>query len=53
MDFDYVKKWIASDPDEETKTELQLLLDSGDQSTIEQLFSSRLSFGTAGLTEEE
>ena len=52
MDFDYVKKWIASDPDEETKTELQLLLDSGDQSTIEQLFSSRLSFGTAGLRAE-
>lgn len=49
MDLEYVKNWITNDPDAETKAELQALVDSSKHDVIEQLFESRLSFGTAGL----
>lgn len=52
MDYEYVKKWIEQDPDEETKASLGKLLEKGDFAKIDELFSSRLSFGTAGLRAE-
>ena len=52
MNLDYVKQWIDQDPDPETKLQLQRMLDAGEIAEIEQLFSSRLSFGTAGLRAE-
>lgn len=52
MDRNYIERWIKSDPDEETRDELQTLLEAQDYTTLEELFSSRLSFGTAGLRAE-
>ena len=42
--------WIAEDPDPETRAELTALLD--DEKALEERFSSRLQFGTAGLRGE-
>ena len=44
-----VEKWIAEDPDSETRHQLQNLLDSGDETTLRSCFSGFLEFGTAGL----
>ena len=52
MNHEYVKKWIEQDPDEETKASLEKLVSNEDFETIDELFSSRLSFGTAGLRAE-
>lgn len=52
MEYEYVKQWIEQDPDEETKASLEELLENKDFETIDELFSSRLSFGTAGLRAE-
>ena len=52
MDKKYIEQWIESDPDGETKAELQALMETEDHKTLEKLFSSRLSFGTAGLRAE-
>ena len=49
MDLNYVRAWLDADPDPETRSELQALLDNDEQQQIENLFSGRLSFGTAGL----
>jgi len=49
------QQWIATDPDEQTRTELQQLVrraESGDQEAVDELadaFDGTLSFGTAGL----
>jgi len=42
------EQWLAAEPDLDVKRELQILLD-GDESELAERFSSRLTFGTAGL----
>lgn len=44
-----VEKWIAEDPDSDTKDLLQRLLDSENESELRSCFSGFLEFGTAGL----
>jgi phosphomannomutase len=41
--------WIATDPDPETRAELQEILDSGDASALEARMGPTLRFGTAGI----
>ena len=42
------ERWLAADPDPETRAELRGLL-SGDPAELNRRFSGRLSFGTAGI----
>lgn len=44
--------WLASDPDPETRAELEQLLEAGDTAELQSRFSSTLKFGTAGLRGE-
>jgi phosphomannomutase len=46
-----VRAWIASDPDPDTREELQALIEGGPAGAAELIdrFSGRLEFGTAGL----
>ena len=44
-----IENWIADDPDPKTAAELQKLLDSNDEVTLNKLFNGFLTFGTAGL----
>jgi phosphomannomutase len=44
-----VRAWIADDPDPQTRSELQRLLDDGDETALAERFSGSLTFGTAGL----
>jgi phosphomannomutase len=44
-----VRAWIAADPDESCRGELQALLDSGDEGELRERFDATLTFGTAGL----
>ncbi|MEE3073162.1 MAG: phospho-sugar mutase [Actinomycetota bacterium] len=44
-----LKRWIAHDPDPVTREHLVNLLNSADARAIENLFNSRIQFGTAGL----
>ncbi|HEY1761722.1 MAG TPA: phospho-sugar mutase [Acidimicrobiales bacterium] len=44
-----VRRWIALDPDERDRAELQALLDANDESELERRFRVPLTFGTAGL----
>lgn len=46
------KNWQDQDPDPETISELQALIDAGDKVGLADRFSQRLSFGTAGLRGE-
>ena len=41
--------WLARDPDPRTREELQHLIDEGMHDELEDRFSQRLEFGTAGL----
>lgn len=41
--------WMAEDPDPATREEVQRLLDLGDETGLEDRFSQRLEFGTAGI----
>ena len=41
--------WLTQDPDPVTREELQALLDADDSAAVEERFSGRLQFGTAGL----
>lgn len=41
--------WLAQDPDPVTRDELQRLIDQNDTAELEDRFSERLQFGTAGL----
>ncbi len=43
------QNWANQDPDNETKQELQALIDSNNTAELEKRFSGRLQFGTAGL----
>ncbi|MCU0662683.1 MAG: phospho-sugar mutase [Myxococcota bacterium] len=49
MDRLVVEAWIARDPDEQTRAELQQLLEAGNDAELEDRFAGRLEFGTAGL----
>ncbi|SNT48385.1 phosphomannomutase [Streptosporangium subroseum] len=44
--------WLAQDPDPETRAELTVLLESGDDEALRERFGARLEFGTAGLRGE-
>ena len=44
-----VEKWIAEDPDANTRSQLQEMLDSGNETTLRSCFAGFLEFGTAGL----
>ena len=44
--------WLAQDPDQETRAELEQLITSDDLEGLQERFGSRLSFGTAGLRGE-
>jgi phosphomannomutase len=44
-----VRAWIDLDHDESTKAELASLLQNGDYASLDERFSSPLTFGTAGL----
>ncbi len=43
------EKWLAEDPDPDTRAELQQLLDRGEEAQLRDRFGMRLEFGTAGL----
>ncbi|TSD65214.1 phospho-sugar mutase [Aeromicrobium piscarium] len=50
--IDLARAWIAQDPDDETRAELQRLVDRRDHTVLARRFSGRLTFGTAGLRGE-
>ena len=43
------RSWIAQDPDAETVSELQQLIESADEAGLAERFGQRIGFGTAGL----
>lgn len=45
-------RWLAEDPDPETRAELTALVDDGDTAALAERFSGTLQFGTAGLRGE-
>jgi phosphomannomutase len=47
--IDRAQDWLSQDPDPATRAELQALIDDGDTAALEDRFSERLQFGTAGL----
>lgn len=49
---DTARVWIDQDPDDETRAELQRLVDAGDTDELTARFAGRLAFGTAGLRAE-
>lgn len=44
-----VKHWLENDPDPRTQTQLQTLIDNGNEAELAARFAGRLEFGTAGL----
>jgi phosphomannomutase len=44
-----VEAWVGEDPDPETREELRKLLEVDDQAELQERFSGRLQFGTAGM----
>ncbi|MCL1090986.1 phospho-sugar mutase [Shewanella profunda] len=44
-----IKHWLENDPDPHTQTQLQTLLDNGNEAELTARFAGRLEFGTAGL----
>lgn len=44
-----ITHWLSRDPEPKTREELQYLVDIGNMAELEDRFSSRLQFGTAGL----
>jgi phosphomannomutase len=43
------QKWIAGDPDEQTRAELQALVDAGAEDELRERMAGTLEFGTAGI----
>lgn len=43
------ERWLADDPDPETRAETQTLLDVDDRTGLADRFAARLTFGTAGI----
>ncbi|OIH93247.1 MULTISPECIES: phospho-sugar mutase [unclassified Curtobacterium] len=50
--LDAARAWLQQDPDDETRDELQRVVDAGDTDELEARFAGRLAFGTAGLRAE-
>jgi phosphomannomutase len=46
---DEAERWLAQDPDPQTRAELQQLIDSSNHDELIDCFAGRLQFGTAGL----
>jgi phosphomannomutase len=46
---DEAERWLAADPDPDTRAELRRLLDAGDDDALAGRFGARLTFGTAGI----
>ncbi|WP_433474545.1 phospho-sugar mutase [Spirillospora sp. CA-142024] len=46
------EEWLAQDPDPDTRAELRVILDEGDDAALADRFGTRLEFGTAGLRGE-
>ncbi len=44
-----VDRWLDADPDPTTRAELASLIAAGDRAALDERFSGRLAFGTAGL----
>ena len=47
--IDRARSWVATDPDPDTRRELETLINRGDVAALEEHFAGRLEFGTAGL----
>lgn len=45
----WAEGWRDVDPDPETRAEIAAFVDSGDEAALDELFSTSLDFGTAGL----
>lgn len=43
------RAWIAQDPDQATRDELEALIEAGDVEALQERFSGPMQFGTAGL----
>lgn len=43
------RRWIADDPDDETRAAIEHLIEAGDEAQLRELFEGRIGFGTAGL----
>ncbi|MGH3650265.1 MAG: phospho-sugar mutase, partial [Acidimicrobiia bacterium] len=50
--IDRARSWIAGDPDPVTRSELESVIDSGDQAELEARMDTVLEFGTAGIRGE-
>ncbi|MEV0617258.1 phospho-sugar mutase [Nonomuraea sp. NPDC050404] len=46
------RRWLAQDPDPDTRTELSALIEAEDLAALEDRFGAKLEFGTAGLRGE-
>jgi phosphomannomutase len=46
---EHIRIWLERDPDPDTRHEVEQLVASGDREELEERFSHRLAFGTAGL----
>ena len=46
---DDAARWMAADPDPDTRDEVRGLLDAGDAAGLAERFGARLEFGTAGI----
>ena len=50
LDIDLeARRWLAADPDPDTRAELEALLRDGDAGALAARFGARLEFGTAGI----
>jgi phosphomannomutase len=47
--IDRARKWIADDPDPDTRAELESIIDSGDTDELASRLDTVLEFGTAGI----
>ena len=50
--LDAARAWISGDPDPETRSELEALVEAGDEKAVGARLSGPLAFGTAGLRAE-
>ena len=46
---DAARRWLAADPDPDTRAELEAILERGDAEALAACFGMRLEFGTAGI----
>lgn len=47
-----INQWLNNDPDPHTRSQLQTLIDNGNETELAARFAGRLAFGTAGLRGE-